>query len=73
MCATRTWARTTASPTGCTAASGRPADLGYYIGYHIKKAYYDRAPDKARAIREILHIADARQFLARSGYGARFK
>jgi len=53
--------------------AGRPADLGYYIGYQITKAYYDRAADKRRAIREILHIADARQFLARSGYGARFE
>ena len=52
---------------------GRPADLGYYIGYQITKAYYERAPDKPQAIREVLHIADARQFLARSGYGTQFK
>ena len=46
----------------------RPADLGYWIGYRITKAYYDGAGDKARAIREILTIRDFDRFLAESGY-----
>ncbi|GAA4369731.1 hypothetical protein GCM10023185_43640 [Hymenobacter saemangeumensis] len=53
--------------------AGRPADLGYYIGYQITKAYYDRASNKGKAVREILNIADARQFLTQSGYAERFK
>lgn len=51
----------------------RPADLGYYIGYKIVEAYYRRATDKQRAIREILHIQDFDAFLRASGYAARFE
>jgi hypothetical protein len=46
----------------------RPADLGYWIGYRITKSYYERAPDKARAIHDILTIRDFDRFLAESGY-----
>jgi hypothetical protein len=52
--------------------AGRPADLGYYIGYQITKAYYDRAADKRQAIHDILNIADCRLFLQQSGYASRF-
>ncbi|GAA4375047.1 DUF2268 domain-containing putative Zn-dependent protease [Hymenobacter koreensis] len=53
--------------------AGRPADLGYVIGYQITKAYYDGASDKRQAVYDILHIQDCREFLRRSGYAARFK
>ena len=46
----------------------RPADLGYWIGYRITKAYYDRAADKARAIHDILTIRDFDRFLTESAY-----
>ena len=46
----------------------RPADLGYWMGYQIVEAYYDRAADKREAIRDILTIQDAEAFLAASGY-----
>jgi uncharacterized protein YjaZ len=46
----------------------RPADMGYYIGYVITKAYYNKAKDKRKAIEEILNIKDCKQFLADSGY-----
>lgn len=46
----------------------RPADLGYYMGYKICKAYYDSKPDKKSAVRDILEIEDFREFLASSGY-----
>jgi len=46
----------------------RPADLGYWMGYRIARAYYERAPDKGRAIREILTVADPEEFLRQSGY-----
>ena len=31
-------------------------DLGYYLGYAICKAYYDRAEDKQRAVKEIIEL-----------------
>lgn len=45
-----------------------PADLGYWMGYQIVKAYYERAEDKQLAIQEILTIQDFSAFLAASGY-----
>jgi hypothetical protein len=43
-------------------------DLGYFVGYRIVKAYYQHAPDKRRAIGEIIRLNDAHAFLARSGW-----
>ncbi len=47
---------------------GRPHDLGYWMGYKITKAYYERAADKQQAIRDILDIRNFDDFLAKSGY-----
>jgi hypothetical protein len=47
----------------------RPADLGYFVGYKICQAYYERAADKKRAVREMLAIQDFDKFLKESGYG----
>lgn len=49
------------------------ADLGYYMGYAICKAYYRRATDKRKAVREIIGLdyssEDAvNSFVARSAY-----
>jgi len=46
----------------------RPPDLGYYIGYRITQAYYDRAADKRAAIAAIINETNADQFLTASGY-----
>lgn len=46
----------------------KPGDLGYWVGYRIAKAYYQQAPDKRRALREILEMTDAKAFLAKSGW-----
>jgi hypothetical protein len=46
----------------------RPADMGYWVGYRIARAYYDRASDKRAALNEILTIHDFDAFLAASGY-----
>jgi hypothetical protein len=46
----------------------KPGDLGYWVGYRIVKSYYQRAPDKARALREILEMKDPKAFLAQSGW-----
>ena len=58
---------------GSGAKADRPADLGYYMGYRITQAYYERAADKTRAIGEILNVRDYDAFLATSGYAERFK
>lgn len=51
-----------------TATADRPGDLGYFIGYRITKAYYDRQTDKVAAVRAIIEAVDADAFLAASGY-----
>lgn len=49
-------------------AVGRPADLGYYIGYKITRSYYENATDKKQAIRDIMNIKDFGKFLEASKY-----
>lgn len=51
----------------------RPADLGYWLGYEIAKAYYEKTPDKQQAIADIITVKDADAFLKASGYAARFR
>jgi hypothetical protein len=51
-----------------TATTTRPADLGYYVGYQITKAYYDRQVDKRKALFDIFHINSFADFLKASGY-----
>ena len=46
----------------------RPNDLGYWIGYEIVKAYFDKAADKKLAVNHILNIDDYSRFLRESGY-----
>jgi uncharacterized protein YjaZ len=46
----------------------KPGDLGYWVGYRIVRSYYQRAPDKRRALRDILQMSDPKDFLARSGW-----
>jgi Predicted Zn-dependent protease (DUF2268) len=53
---------------GENATAERPADLGYYMGYRIAAAYYDKQADKRKAIRDMLQIRDADGFLKASGY-----
>ena len=50
-----------------TTAKARPADLGYYVGYLITRAYYRKAKDKRQAVYDILNIQDARAFYEASG------
>jgi uncharacterized protein YjaZ len=51
-----------------SATADRPGDLGYFIGYRIAQAYYDKATDKIRAPRAIIEVHDSAAFLAASGY-----
>jgi hypothetical protein len=51
----------------------RPANLGFWIGYKITEAYFNNAPDKTKAIDEILKINDFEKFLLLSGYTEPFR
>jgi len=48
---------------------GVPADLGYYMGFKICEAYYNKAANKKQAVQEILTIQDFKKFFEQSGYG----
>jgi hypothetical protein len=50
------------------AKEGRPDDLGYWIGYQITKAYYDKAEDKKKAVKDILTIRNFDRFVREGGY-----
>jgi uncharacterized protein YjaZ len=52
-------------------SDGRPADLGYFIGYRIAQAYYEKSTHKEKAIADIISggHGDVRALLAASGYG----
>ena len=53
-------------------AKGRPADLGYYVGYKIVESYYKNAKDKKQAVKDILGIKDVQEFLKASRYEEKF-
>jgi uncharacterized protein YjaZ len=53
--------------------NGYPPDLGYWIGYKITEAYYNKALDKHKAISDILNIKDFDKFLSDSGYATKFR
>jgi Predicted Zn-dependent protease (DUF2268) len=54
---------------GQNAPPGVPADLGYYMGFKICEAYYNKTADKKQAVREMLTIQDFKKFYEQSGYG----
>ncbi len=49
-----------------------PPDMGYFVGYKICAAYYNRASDKTAALRTMLTTSDVKAFLTQSGYGDQF-
>lgn len=53
-------------------ASGRPADLGYWMGYKIAEAYYKQRHNGRQAVKDMLEIEDFRAFLEKSGYAEKF-
>lgn len=46
----------------------RPTDLGYWIGYKICEAYFNKQADKHKAVHDILNIEDPFLFLKESGF-----
>lgn len=57
-------------------ARDRPADLGYFMGYAICRAYYQRARNKRQAVADIIELRHDKtaphEFLAKSGYATRW-
>lgn len=51
----------------------KPADLGYWVGYQICKAYYNQATDKKQAVADMLHLKDYKAFYIKSGASTLFK
>ncbi len=51
---------------GSQETADKPADLGYWVGYFICRAYYEQASDKKKAVHDILNIKDYPAFLANS-------
>lgn len=51
-----------------TQSKDRPGDLGYYIGYQIVEAYYEKNGRSAQALKEIIRMGGSKKFLRRSGY-----
>jgi len=47
----------------------RPPDLGYALGYLITKSYYRNAPDKKRALANLVNTQDMESILKGSDYG----
>lgn len=50
----------------------KPADLGYWVGYQICKAYYNQSTDKTKAVNDILNIKNYKEFYEKSGAGQLF-
>ncbi|MGF6924647.1 tetratricopeptide (TPR) repeat protein [Chitinophaga sp. W2I13] len=51
----------------------KPADLGYWVGYQICKAYYDKSTDKNKAVNDILNIKNYKEFYIKSGAEQMFR
>ena len=51
---------------GTSGKDDRPNDLGYWIGYKIIEAYFNKQTDKHKAITEIINIKDPLLFLKES-------
>jgi hypothetical protein len=49
-------------------AGEEPADLGYWIGNEICRSYYEQAPDKAKAIRDIVRQENLDDVVRHSNY-----
>jgi hypothetical protein len=46
----------------------KPGDLGYWVGYRIARAYYDKAADKRAALRTLLDLENPKAILVKSGW-----
>jgi hypothetical protein len=53
---------------GTSGKDDRPNDLGYWMGYKITEAYFNKQENKRQAIHNIINIDDPYKFLIESGY-----
>lgn len=53
---------------GTSKKDDRPNDLGYWIGYKIVEAYFNKQEDPKKAIYDIINIKDPMLFLKQSGF-----
>ncbi|REC78642.1 hypothetical protein DRF60_09355 [Chryseobacterium elymi] len=53
---------------GTSKKDDRPNDLGYWIGYKISEAYFNKQTDKHKAIHDILNIENPLLFLKESAF-----
>lgn len=53
---------------GTSKKDDRPNDLGYWMGYKITEAYFNKQTDKHKAVHEILNIQNPLLFLKESGF-----
>ncbi|MDR2235745.1 MAG: DUF2268 domain-containing putative Zn-dependent protease [Chryseobacterium sp.] len=53
---------------GTSKKDDRPNDLGYWMGYKISEAYFNKQKDKHQAIHDILNIENPMNFLKESGF-----
>jgi hypothetical protein len=51
-----------------SSVKGKPADLGYFVGYKIAKEYYKNASDKKQAVNNIIDMTNPLKFLELSKY-----
>ena len=51
-----------------SSAIGRPADLGYFMGFRIAQAYYDKTEDKKQALSDLLDRSKYVEIFQKSGY-----
>lgn len=57
---------------GSPGKDDRPNDLGYWMGYKIVQAYYEKGEVKKKAIAEILDISNSSRIMAESGYLSKY-
>ncbi len=53
---------------GTSGNDDRPNDLGYWMGYKITEAYFNKQTDKHKAINDIINIKDPLLFLKQSEF-----
>ncbi|MBB4805341.1 uncharacterized protein YjaZ [Chryseobacterium defluvii] len=53
---------------GTSGKDDRPNDLGYWMGYKIAEAYFNKQADKHKAVHDILNIENPLLFLKESGF-----
>ncbi len=54
-------------------STDEPADLGYWIGAEICRSYYEKATDKAQAVRDIVTLSDIEKIVRGSEYARLLK